>query len=579
MEQHSRHSATSEPLADRPDAAIAVHQPFSLPPIADEKSLALAITGFVALGVLLRAVRYLLNFPLWCDETMLAANFLDRSYRELLQPLDYRQVCPVLFLFVELTAVKLFGFSESSLRLFPFLCGIGGVLLFRHVAGRIVRGEALLCAVAIFAVSSWPLRYVGEVKPYASDLLVALVVLALAIEWWRRPERVVWLCALAAVAPFAVGLSFPAIFVLGGVSLGLFPSIWRARRRGVWLAYSLFNGAVILTFLGLLRFYRTAPQDHAYFHHDWSPAFPPLDSVWKLVAWFFTTNTGYMFAYPEGGERGASVLTFACFVIAATALWKRGRWTVLAFCLAPFGLALIAAALHRYPYGMSARTMQYVAPAICLLSGLGAALLLARLRGPGTHRLALWGFCGLLAVFGLGRMGYDLSHPYKGPDDERHRGFARWFWSEQSRHAELLCPKADLGVAFQPAHWTKDSTDTYLCYQRIYSPRHHLSRPSRLETVSAKHPLRFVFFNEQPDKSPLFREWLTEMLRSYELRGVERYPLSGTGRSERIVWDNLYLVYDFVPKRGQDPKAVLEISSRLVRDRPDVDDVDGTVRR
>ena len=40
-------------------------------------------TGFVALGVLLRVARYLLNFPLWCDETMLAANFLDKGYGDL----------------------------------------------------------------------------------------------------------------------------------------------------------------------------------------------------------------------------------------------------------------------------------------------------------------------------------------------------------------------------------------------------------------------------------------------------------------------------------------------------------------
>src|SRR3954447_18172914 len=84
--------------------------------------VARATAGFVALGVLLRAARYLLNFPLWCDETMIAANFLDRGYADLFRPLDYRQVGPLLWLAVELTSVKAFGFSEWSLRLFPFAC-------------------------------------------------------------------------------------------------------------------------------------------------------------------------------------------------------------------------------------------------------------------------------------------------------------------------------------------------------------------------------------------------------------------------------------------------------------------------
>jgi hypothetical protein len=157
--------------------------PLEVVPTCDSAWVARATLAFVAIGVLLRVVRYLSKSPLWCDESMLAANLLDRGYLEMLRPLDYRQVCPVLFLFVELTAVKWLGFSELSLRLFPFGCGVASVFLFRHVAGRLLRGEALLFAVAVFAVSSWPLRYAGEVKPYASDLLVALAVLALAVEW------------------------------------------------------------------------------------------------------------------------------------------------------------------------------------------------------------------------------------------------------------------------------------------------------------------------------------------------------------------------------------------------------------
>ena len=112
-------------------------------------------------GCLLRVARYLLNFPLWCDETMIAANFLDRGYADLFRPLDYRQVSPVLFLVIELTAVKLLGFSELSLRLFPMVCGVASVPLFRHAAGRVLAGVPLLLAVAVFAVAGWPLRYVG----------------------------------------------------------------------------------------------------------------------------------------------------------------------------------------------------------------------------------------------------------------------------------------------------------------------------------------------------------------------------------------------------------------------------------
>ena len=59
---------------------------------------------FLVLGVAARLARYLLRFPLWCDEGYLAVSFLERGYLGLMEPLEYRQVSPLLFLWAELTA-------------------------------------------------------------------------------------------------------------------------------------------------------------------------------------------------------------------------------------------------------------------------------------------------------------------------------------------------------------------------------------------------------------------------------------------------------------------------------------------
>ena len=75
----------------------------------------------MGLGVLLRIARYLMDYPLWWDEAFVAVNFIRRDYLDLLRPLDYGQVCPILFLWCELAIVKLLGFSEWSLRLFPLV--------------------------------------------------------------------------------------------------------------------------------------------------------------------------------------------------------------------------------------------------------------------------------------------------------------------------------------------------------------------------------------------------------------------------------------------------------------------------
>ena len=52
-----------------------------------------------------------MNYPLWWDEAFVAVNFIRRDYLDLLRPLNYGQVCPILFLWCELTVVKILGFS------------------------------------------------------------------------------------------------------------------------------------------------------------------------------------------------------------------------------------------------------------------------------------------------------------------------------------------------------------------------------------------------------------------------------------------------------------------------------------
>ena len=98
------------------------------------------LTALVLLGVALRAVAYFGNSSLWLDEILLSRNIIELPMRELLfAPLALDQVAPRGFLFVEKLAVIAFGPHELALRLFPFLCGIASVVLFRRLAWRRVR--------------------------------------------------------------------------------------------------------------------------------------------------------------------------------------------------------------------------------------------------------------------------------------------------------------------------------------------------------------------------------------------------------------------------------------------------------
>jgi hypothetical protein len=512
-----------------------------------------ATWAFVWLGVVLRVVTFALNFPLWGDEAFVAVNLIARGYLHLLRPLDYGQVCPLLFLWLELTAIKLFGYSEWSLRLIPTLSSVGSVFLFAHVAGRVMRGPARLLAVAIFAVSYYPIRHGAEVKQYSTDLLAALVLLALAIEWWRRPGQRRWLWALVAAVPLALGLSHPAVFVAGGISLGLAGIVWNARRNGALIPFLLYNLAMVGAFVGLFVVF-TGEQGRLLLptlrSHYWAEAFPPLGEPMQLLGWVAEVHTGRMFAYPFGDARGGSSFTTLCFVAALVCLWRRGEKTLILLALGPFGLAFVASVMGRYPYGGSARTMIFLAPAICLLTGLGLAALIARLRFVRASQVAF-----LACVFGLGGsgivlLGAKLAYPYKSVPDQESRAFAQSFWNEQARDAELVCVKTDLGFGFNRRNWSLFRSALYLCNQKIYSPRHSAGAGVKWDKVSSDRPLRCVLYNEGPESSPACSAWLREMCERFQVRNRETFIINKSDRrDDGTDVEDRYTVYEFVPRQ------------------------------
>jgi hypothetical protein len=147
--------------------------------------------------------------------------------------------------------------------------------------------------------------------------------------------------------------------------------------------------------------------------------------------WLIQVHTGLMLAYPQGGHHFASVPTALMVIAGCVRIGKRSvRRPLLLLLLGPLILALIAAALHRYPYGTSTRVMLYMAPAFCLLAaeGLIAVLRLSHRSNCGPIIVA-----GLLAVVPIAGTAYDLIRPYVGFDNVVQRRLAR-------RLAEIAAP-------------------------------------------------------------------------------------------------------------------------------------------
>jgi hypothetical protein len=237
-------------------------------------------------------------------------------------------------------------------------------------------------------------------------------------------------------------------------------------------------------------------------------------------------HSGRMLGYPVGGAPGTGSLAFLCIIVAFVVLARRKQWKLFLLALVPMILHLTAAALQRYPYGIHAKFTFYLAPVYCLLVGLGGAAVLAwlgRVRGRAVVLLFV-----LLSVYGLvgaGSIARDLWIPHKTQSDMRARGFARWFWFNAEFEGEAVCLHSDLKLSFSPQETERLSwLYTYLCNQRIYSPRHARGEPPRLD----RSPLRFLRYRvgwfEYDEEA--FQEWLAEQKKRYRFVGKETHTFA-----------------------------------------------------
>jgi hypothetical protein len=515
------------------------------------------IYAFLALGVLGRAVRYFLRFPLSGDEPYVCVNFFRRGYLDLLQPLEYHQVGPYLWLWLQKTAVHLFGFNELSLRLPAFLSSILSLFLFYHLVQRLIAGPARVVAVAFFAVGYPCLRYAAEAKLYPFDLFACLLLVVLLVEWLYHPDQRRWLAAMAVWAPLAIGLSYAAVFSTGAISLLLLWMILRRRLSGVWKMWLVYSAGVVLgtalTFLLTARGQMAADQSFQSEAYGLLGAFPPLDSVGAFLKWMVLAHTGPLFAHPAGGENGGSTLTLLLCMIGAVVFLRRREVLPPLLLALPLMLHLLAAVMRRYPYGTHVKFSMHVAPMIYILFSVGiAALLGLDLRKAKTAcfvrnlRIVLI----LAAVLGVAFIARDLSRPYRKRADQQARAFAQWFWPSAGFEDRAVDIKDDLGYQFSQGTWHNLSASAiYLAQKYIYGSRSipALPRPPNIPAPPQK-VLRCVLYKDSLEDfdQPAFDRWLTQMKQIHPYLGRDAYPVVRMDKRERRIATLDYIeVYKF----------------------------------
>ncbi len=350
----------------------------------------------VVAGLALRLANYGAFRSLWVDEASLALNIAGRSYLQLLLPLDYNQTAPILFLWLERLAIDLGGVNEWSLRLLPLLSGLATLVLIPRLASRVMPPPAAALGTVIAAFSPALIVYSVELKPYALDGLVGVVLTLLALAVAHHPDSVRAWTRLLVGGAVSLLASTTAPFVLAGIMLALMiarPVRDSVAARWWYAATSVVTGAI---FLALYQgFYSAAVDTAGYMQTVWqsnfltpgSPGF--LAHTWAaLREMIWASVLGGVTNWGLSGARvvlinGGTLILLCCAAIGLHAV-RRNRGTVFAALLVgPGVMVLVASALQLYP--ISLRLVLFTVPSLILIIAAGVYRLMsalpAHLRG------------------------------------------------------------------------------------------------------------------------------------------------------------------------------------------------------
>ena len=161
------------------------------------------------------------GYPLWHDEAWVAASIAEPTLSGMMVDFDYPQTTPPLFLILVRGLVAVFGNGEAVLRFLPAAAGVLSAVLLWLLARRLTGSEKVaFLTMALWVASPRALHYSQELKQYATDALVTILLLYLTEVFVGQGEperRARWKCVLVGATIVCLPLSYTAVLVIPAV--------------------------------------------------------------------------------------------------------------------------------------------------------------------------------------------------------------------------------------------------------------------------------------------------------------------------------------------------------------------------
>ncbi len=348
-------------------------------------------------GISLRLFQYLMGRSIWEDEAHLALNFFNHTFVQLFQPLDYIQAGPILFLLGVKLFAAIFGYGEAALRALPFLFSIATLPLIYYIVLELTRSRiAAIVGFYLFSVNLAVIYFSSELKPYALDLSMYLLLVYVAVT--QHPfvirRRQLLLAISGCLALLLSNVAFIVVFcVVCWNVLNWFRSRSIKRNElvtiGVWAFVFLIN---------YFTFIYDHPATEAQ-RTNYAFAFCPTDILSCEFLTFMkkTINETFFTLLLYISKRFYfQYVLLLVFFFAIRRLYRNKEYAIVIFICLPVIIHLLLSALHFYPFWY--RLILYLVPCFICLVALGVSEFFHFLRQKLNRHFAV-AAAGLMCYF------------------------------------------------------------------------------------------------------------------------------------------------------------------------------------
>jgi hypothetical protein len=314
----------------------------------------------LGIGAIIRLRQYLTFRSFWLDESFLVLNLRDKSYTELLQPLDYSQVAPIGFVFSEKFFLNFLGLSEWGLRLFPLLASLASLWIVYKVAIQLGDRVMSIVALAIFIMPTGLTYYASEVKQYSTDVFFCLLAVWCYLKLTDNRNKY-HLTILAVVGVLSIWFSSVSIIYILSILAIEFVELIISKRG--YLKFVILSFVWLIAFSSYYYFFINGHPGRIGMERYWHTYFMPQSmEAFKWLLTSFNSIISDSFAY---NFNAAHRWIIALLIILGVLFFNFKSNRKYLILILPIAIHLFLSLLKLYPFG--SRLILYQMPLVIIL--------------------------------------------------------------------------------------------------------------------------------------------------------------------------------------------------------------------